>query len=716
MRQDFWRIAVVNQKLYRYHYSQGDNSDITRESTPASESVQTVRIVQLEPGTSKSLDVLSLMILDVLSKYCKSYQPVVEYLDAQFEAYLQEELKIKRSLVDYHDSRIHVCLYFIAPTGHSLKSLDLLTMKNIDRRVNIIPLIAKADSLSKMDLQKFKSNIMSELVSNGIQIYQFPIDEEDDDNSQVNSLNKLENENHCDFVKLRDLLLCTNMEDLKDQTHTQHYECYRSSRLQKLGFNDTGPNNQPVSFQEMYEAKRQEFHGQCLREEEELKQTFMLRVKEKELTFKDAEKEACTTNLLQDKFEHLKRIQQEEILKLEEERRKLEEQIIDFYKTKTASETSQAQVCANVKKDKDQNLYKYNQFGKDFTRHSESATHPCLRVQEKPHNHSTCAKAFIVNTTSNQQQKAHKREKFYQCQECGKVFNNSSNLTRHQIIHTGEKPYTCQECGKAFNNVSTLTRHQMIHAEEKPYKCKVCDKAFHCSAYFNRHRKIHEEVIAYTCKECGKSYSYSSHLNRHLRIHTREMWYICKDCGKAFSSSSQLNQHLAIHAREKPYRCKKCGIAFNCPSQLSKHRLSHTVEKLYKCEKCGKGYNCSSYFNQHQRLHTRDSLYKCKVCGKVCNCSSHLIQHQWVHTGEKLYRCEECGKSFNCSSHLHRHQLTHTRDKPYQCQECNKAFKDSSTLSRHERIHTGEKPYRCKECGKTFNNCSNFTRHQRTHT
>ncbi|XP_027269627.1 septin-14 [Cricetulus griseus] len=302
-----------------------------------------------------------------------SYQPVVEYLDAQFEAYLQEELKIKRSLVDYHDSRIHVCLYFIAPTGHSLKSLDLLTMKNIDRRVNIIPLIAKADSLSKMDLQKFKSNIMSELVSNGIQIYQFPIDEEDDDNSQcllpfavVGSMEEVkvgkrmvkgrhypwgvlqvENENHCDFVKLRDLLLCTNMEDLKDQTHTQHYECYRSSRLQKLGFNDTGPNNQPVSFQEMYEAKRQEFHGQCLREEEELKQTFMLRVKEKELTFKDAEKE------LQDKFEHLKRIQQEEILKLEEERRKLEEQIIDFYKTKTASETSQAQVCANVKKDKD---------------------------------------------------------------------------------------------------------------------------------------------------------------------------------------------------------------------------------------------------------------------------------------------------------------------------------------------------------------------------
>lgn len=47
-----------------------------------------------------------------------SYQAVVDYIDAQFEAYLQEELKIKRSLAQYHDTRIHACLYFICPTGH----------------------------------------------------------------------------------------------------------------------------------------------------------------------------------------------------------------------------------------------------------------------------------------------------------------------------------------------------------------------------------------------------------------------------------------------------------------------------------------------------------------------------------------------------------------------------------------------------------------------
>ncbi|XP_023511333.2 septin-14 isoform X1 [Equus caballus] len=306
-----------------------------------------------------------------------SYQPIVDYIDAQFEAYLQEELKIKRSFIDYHDSRIHVCLYFISPTGHSLKSLDLLTLKNIDTKVNIIPLIAKADTLSKSDLQKFKFKIMNELVSHGIQIYQFPTD--DQSTAQVNSsmnghlplavvgstdevkvgkrvvrgrqypwgVLQVENENHCDFVKLRDILLSTNMEDLKQQTHTWHYENYRCCKLQEMGFSDVGPNNQPVSFQEIYEAKRQEFSDQCQREEEALKLKFMQLVKEKEATFKEAEKE------LQDKFEHLKRVQQEKTMQLEEERRQLEEEIIDFYKMKAASETLKTQLCTNIKKDKD---------------------------------------------------------------------------------------------------------------------------------------------------------------------------------------------------------------------------------------------------------------------------------------------------------------------------------------------------------------------------
>ncbi|XP_055100727.1 septin-10-like isoform X1 [Symphalangus syndactylus] len=297
----------------------------------------------------------------------ESYQPIVDYIDDQFEAYFQEELKIKRSPFTYHDSHIHVCLYFISPTGHSLKTLDLLTMKNLDSKVSIIPVIAKADTVSKTELQKFKIKLMSELVSNGLQIYQFPMD--DDTIAKVNAamngqlpfaavgsmdevkvgnemvkagqypwgVVQVENENHCGFVKLQEMLICTNTEDLREQTHTRHYELYRRCKLEEMGFTDVGPENKLVSLQEIYEAKRREFHGERQRKEEEMKQMFVQREKEKEAILKEAERE------LQAKFEHLKRLHQEERMKLEEKRRLLEEEIIAFSKKKATSEIFHSQ-------------------------------------------------------------------------------------------------------------------------------------------------------------------------------------------------------------------------------------------------------------------------------------------------------------------------------------------------------------------------------------
>ncbi|XP_016354150.1 septin-10 isoform X2 [Sinocyclocheilus anshuiensis] len=310
----------------------------------------------------------------------QSYQHIVDYIDTQFESYLQEELKIKRSLHNYHDSRIHACLYFIAPSGHSLKSLDLVTMKKLDSKVNIIPVIAKADTISKSELHKFKIKIMSELVSNGVQIYQFPIDDETvakintamnghlpfavvGSTEEVSIGNKMvkarqypwgvvqvENENHCDFVKLREMLICVNMEDLREQTHTRHYELYRRCKLEEMGFRDTDPDCKPVSLQQTYEEKRQEFVGELQRREEEMRQTFVQRVKEKEAELKDAERE------LQGKFEQLKRMHAEEKSKLEEKRRSLEEDMSVFSKRRAASELLQAQAfntSSNNKKDKD---------------------------------------------------------------------------------------------------------------------------------------------------------------------------------------------------------------------------------------------------------------------------------------------------------------------------------------------------------------------------
>ncbi|XP_053260318.1 septin-11 isoform X2 [Podarcis muralis] len=377
------------------------------ESDPATHNEPGVRLKARSYELQESNVRLKLTIVDTVGfgdqiNKDDSYKPIVEYIDAQFEAYLQEELKIKRSLFNYHDTRIHACLYFIAPTGHSLKSLDLVTMKKLDSKVNIIPIIAKADTIAKNELHKFKSKIMSELVSNGVQIYQFPTDEETvaeinatmsenmsgkategshglplplalqvhlpfavvGSTEEVKIGNKMakarqypwgvvqvENENHCDFVKLREMLIRVNMEDLREQTHSRHYELYRRCKLEEMGFKDTDPDSKPFSLQETYEAKRNEFLGELQKKEEEMRQMFVMRVKEKEAELKEAEKD------LHEKFDHLKRTHQEEKKKVDDKKKELEEELGNFQKKKAAAQLLQSQGqqagSQQTKKDKD---------------------------------------------------------------------------------------------------------------------------------------------------------------------------------------------------------------------------------------------------------------------------------------------------------------------------------------------------------------------------
>ena len=60
---------------------------------------------------------------------------------------------------DIADKRVHACLYFIAPTGHGLKPLDVEVMKKIHKKVNIIPVIGKADSCTVKEVNMFKTKV-----------------------------------------------------------------------------------------------------------------------------------------------------------------------------------------------------------------------------------------------------------------------------------------------------------------------------------------------------------------------------------------------------------------------------------------------------------------------------------------------------------------------------------------------------------------------------
>ena len=60
-------------------------------------------------------------------------------------------------------------------------------MKRLHDRVNIIPVIAKADTLTSDELRLFKKSIMQDITNEKIKLYEFP----DLNNNEENKLNKI---------------------------------------------------------------------------------------------------------------------------------------------------------------------------------------------------------------------------------------------------------------------------------------------------------------------------------------------------------------------------------------------------------------------------------------------------------------------------------------------------------------------------------------------
>ena len=65
-------------------------------------------------------------------------------------------------------------------TYNRLKPLDIEIMKRLGTRVNLIPVIAKADTMTPNDLTVFKQRIREVIGAQGIRIYLPPVDGEDD--------------------------------------------------------------------------------------------------------------------------------------------------------------------------------------------------------------------------------------------------------------------------------------------------------------------------------------------------------------------------------------------------------------------------------------------------------------------------------------------------------------------------------------------------------
>ena len=83
---------------------------------------------------------------------------VLRFVEIQLEKHLQAETQLcsHRSA----DQRVHCCLYFLQPGGHiALRPLDVHFMKALHHRLNLVPVIAKADTLTPNELASFKQTV-----------------------------------------------------------------------------------------------------------------------------------------------------------------------------------------------------------------------------------------------------------------------------------------------------------------------------------------------------------------------------------------------------------------------------------------------------------------------------------------------------------------------------------------------------------------------------
>lgn len=202
---------------------------------------------------------------------------IENYLKQQFDLVLAEETRIKRN-PRFVDTRVHVLLYFITPTGHGLRELDISCMKRLAKYVNIIPVIGRADSFTQLEIKEFKEQIRADIERFNIPVFQFDTflneyDEQEDydliqeckfltrlqpfavvaseQDFEVKDVNTgltktikarqypwgivdVNNPKYSDFLVLRAVLLGSHLQDMKDLTHDFLYETYRTERLTKV--------------------------------------------------------------------------------------------------------------------------------------------------------------------------------------------------------------------------------------------------------------------------------------------------------------------------------------------------------------------------------------------------------------------------------------------------------------------------------------------------
>uniref|UniRef100_A0A8C4PYH2 Septin-7 n=1 Tax=Eptatretus burgeri TaxID=7764 RepID=A0A8C4PYH2_EPTBU len=116
------------------------------------------------------------------------WDTVVKCVEDRLGKYLHDESGLNRRHIN--DSRVHCCLYFISPFGRGLRPVDVACLTALHDRVNILPVIGKADCLTYTELRALKQQVRDDLERHSIRTYEFP----DCDSEEEDEEYKIENQ------------------------------------------------------------------------------------------------------------------------------------------------------------------------------------------------------------------------------------------------------------------------------------------------------------------------------------------------------------------------------------------------------------------------------------------------------------------------------------------------------------------------------------------
>ncbi|PSS27194.1 hypothetical protein M430DRAFT_130462 [Amorphotheca resinae ATCC 22711] len=227
--------------------------------------IQTVSHIIEENGVRLRLNIVDTPGYGDQVNNDRCWDPIVKYIKDQHSAYLRKELTAQRERY-IQDTRIHCCLFFIQPSGHALKPIDIVVLKKLSDVVNVVPVIAKSDSLTLEERSAFKERIKEEFAFHNLKMFPYDNDEFDEEERALNAQIKniipfavvgseksiivggkqvrgrqnrwgvinVEDETHCEFVYLRNFLTRTHLQDLIETTSQIHYETFRAKQLLAL--------------------------------------------------------------------------------------------------------------------------------------------------------------------------------------------------------------------------------------------------------------------------------------------------------------------------------------------------------------------------------------------------------------------------------------------------------------------------------------------------